>query len=140
MSVFKELVYDIATDCHTHGIGIFATTNPDLRTIFVGEMPDELTEGIMLIPVPSPPPHEYIDTEYPVIDFWARSPHSDRAYQLLRLVFDLYQRRGAFDTANWHIYNSHALGNIVDIDRDAEAGKLFRLSVQYRCRNTNHVS
>lgn len=151
MSLFRELEFEIAQDAQNHGLGIFATSNPALRTIFVGEMPDSvldpntqlqvsIPEAIMLIPVPSPPPHQYIDTEYPVIDFWARSPHSDRAKALLRLVYELYHRRGGYATPNWTIYNSMALGNIVDVDRDTEAGKLFRLSVQFRCRNLSHIS
>lgn len=140
MSVFREIEYEIAQDLEAHGIGIFSPANPDNRTIFVGEMPDEATEGIVLLPVPSPPPHQYIDTEYPIIDFWARSPHSDRAKALLRLVNETYHRRYGYSTTNWHIYFSRSLGSIVDVDRDAEAGKLYRLSVQFLCRNLNHVS
>lgn len=150
MSVFRELEYEIAQDLETHGIGIFSPADPSNRTIFIGELPDSvestagvevpITDAILLIPVPSPGPHQYIDTEYPIIDFWARSPHSDRAKALLRQVFETYHRRAGYSTVNWHIYFSRALGTIVDVDRDSEAGKLFRLSVQFLCRNLNHVS
>lgn len=138
--IFNELVFEIAQDMQNHGLGIFMTSNPDNRTIFTGEIPDSIPEAIMLVPVPSPPPHQYIDTEYPIIDFWARSPHSDRARALLRSIFETYHRRAGWGTANWHIYFSQALGNIVDVERDANASKLVRLSVQFYCRNLNHVS
>lgn len=147
---YRELEVEIAQDMQNAGLGIFATTDPTLRTIFIGEMPDSvedasgtpvpIVEGIILIPVPSPPPHQYIDTEYPVIDFWARSPHSDRAKALLRAVDERYHRRAGYSTTNWHIYFSRSLGTIVDVDRDSNAGKLFRLSVQFLCRNLTHVS
>lgn len=137
---FKELEYEIAIDMHNRGIGVFNTATPASRTIFIGEIPDDVVEGFILIPVPSPPPHQYIDTEYPVIDFWARSPHTDRAKDMLRDVFEAYHRRYDITTANWRIYFCQALGTIVDVDRDANAGKLFRLSVQFICRNLNHVS
>ena len=148
MSVFRELEYEIAQDCEANGIGVFSPADPTTRTIFISDIPDDsdadgnplYPEVLLIVPVPSPPPHEYIDTEYPVLDFWSRSPHSDRSKALLRQVFDLYHRRNAFTTTNWRIYNSHALGNIVDVDRDAEGGKLYRLSVQFRCRNLTHIS
>jgi hypothetical protein len=140
MSTFKELEYEIAMDMHTAGLGVFSTANPASRTIYIGELPQDVTEAIMLINVPSPPPHQYIDTEYAIIDFWSRSPHTDRSKAQLRAVFERYHRRYHYDTGNWHVAFSQALGNIVDVDRDREGGKLYRLSVQFISRNLNHVS
>lgn len=136
----RELIYEVAQDVANHGFGVFGTGNPDNRTIFWGEMPEDVAEGLLLVDVQSPPPHQYIDTEYLIIDFWAKSPHSDRAKTLLRQIFDTYHRRYHWDTANWHISFSQALGNIVDADRARDGGKLFRLSVQFICRNLNNVS
>lgn len=138
--VSKRLVKEIAELCENFGIGIYATSDPSQRTIFTGELPDGVTEAIWLVEVPSPPPHQYIDTEYPVIDFWSRSPKTARGHALLEEVFNSFHRRYSYDTANWHIAFSRALGNIVDVDRDRENGKLFRLSVQFICRNLNNVS
>lgn len=136
----RELIYEVAIDIADHGFGVFGTSNPDNRTIFYGEMPDDAVEGLLLIQVPSPPPHQYIDTEYPVIDIWAKSPKTDRAYNLLRQVYNTYHRRYDWQTDNWHIYFSQALGNIVDVDRDRESGKLLRLSIQFISRNLNNIS
>lgn len=146
----RELEVEIAIDMHNRGLGIYNTSDPSLRTIFVGEMPDTVknlsgvdvpvVEGITLINVPSPQPHQYIDTEYPIIDFWARSPHSDRSKALLRSVFETYHRRYHLETDSWLIDFCQALGNIMDVDRDPNGGKLYRLSVQFICRNLSHVS
>lgn len=138
--VRKDLKYEIAQLCQSFQIGTFSTSTPSLRTIFVGELDEDCEEGIWLVESPSPEPHRYIDTEYQIIDFWSRSPHSDRAQALLQLVYDNFHRRYAFDTANWHISFSHAIGSIVDVDRDKEHGKLYRLSVQFICRNKNNLS
>lgn len=135
-----RLVKEIAQLCQTMDIGIYATPDPSLRTIYTGQFPENVTEGIWLVESPSPPPHEYVDTEYTVIDFWARSPKSLRSHALLELVYENFHRRYAYQTANWTIYFSRALGSIVDVDRDAEGGKLFRLSVQFICRNLNNLS
>lgn len=140
MSVFRELIYEIAQDCERRGVGTFSPADPANRNIFIGQFPQDVQEGILLLPVNSPNPHQYIDTEYPIIDFWARAPHTDRATALLRSVYNAYHRNGGFSTTNWRIYFSQSLGTIVDVDRDAESGKLMRLSVQFLCRNLNNLS
>ena len=137
--VSKALIKEIAELCENYQIGKFSGP-PSTRTIFVGELVEDAEEAIWLIEAPSPPPHSYVDTEYTVIDFWARSPHTDRAHALLELVYNNFNRRYGYQTANWTIYFSHALGSIIDVDRDREGGKLLRLSVQFICRNLNNLS
>lgn len=136
----KMLAKEIAELCENFQIGVFSTATPGDRNIFVGDFPDSTNEGIFIIESPSPPPHTYVDTEYTVLDFWARSPKTDRGHALLEMVYNNFHRRYQYDTANWHIAFSHALGSIVDVDRDAEGGKLYRLSVQFICRNLNNLS
>jgi hypothetical protein len=132
--VSKNLVHEIAQKCQDFQIGIMN------QSIFVGELPESAKEAIWIIEAPSPPPHTYVDTEYPVLDFWARSPNTEQAHALLELVFNNFHRRYGYETRNWHIYFSKALGSIVDVDRDNEGGKLLRLSVQFICRNLNNLS
>lgn len=136
----KRLVKEIAELCENYQIGIYSTADPAVRTIHTGLLPDNVIEGIYIIEAPSPPPHDYVDTEYTVLDFWARSPKTDRAHALLELVYNNFHRRYHYETANWHISFSRALGSIIDLDRDRESGKLLRLSVQFICRNLNNVS
>lgn len=139
----QMLVREIAQKAQDLGIGVFEPVVPQTaadRTIWVGELPETAIDAVWLVESPSPAPHNYVDTEYPIIDFWARSPDTDRAHRLLELVFSNFHRRYGYETANWHIYFSRALGSIVDVDRDKEGGKLFRLSVQFICRNLNSVS
>ena len=131
---------EIAEYLDANSIGVYSTTDPTTRTIFTGKLPAGVAEGINIVESASPPPHEYIDHEYPVLDFWARSDEPDRAHYLLEQVYNLLHRHLGFSTANWYIYNSSALGAIVDVDEDREAGKLYRLSVQFICRNLNNVS
>lgn len=134
------LAREIAIILQAGGVGTFGTTNPDLRDIYVGEMPYQTNEGLYIIEVPSPPPHQYIDTEYTVLDFWYRSAHTDRAHDKLETVFELLHRRYDYQAGRWFVYFSQALGGIVDADRDIESGKLYRLSIQFICRNLNHLS
>lgn len=137
------LAREIAQLCQNFGYGVFEPVSPQTiadRTIYVGELPDTANEALFILEVPSPPPHNYIDTEYTVLDFWARSPETDRAHVLLENIYKHFHRAYNYETANWHIFFSRALGSIVDVDRDSENGKLFRLSVQFICRNLNNLS
>lgn len=136
----QRLAKEIAAMLHNAGIGIYGTATPTARNIFTGELPQNVTEGMFIIEVPSPPPHQYVDTEYPILDFWYQSPYTDKAHEKLEQVYNLLHRRYHYDTANWHIAFSRALGTIVDVDRGLESGKLSRLSVQFICRNLNNVS
>lgn len=135
-----RLAKEIAELLDAANIGVYSTGTPTQRSIFTGQLPEGVEEGIFIVEAASPPPHEYTDQEYPILDFWARSDSTDRAHNLLELVYGLLHRRNGYSTANWYIYNSSALGAIVDVDRDRESGKLYRLSVQFICRNLNNVS
>lgn len=108
--------------------------------IFVGELPESVTAGFMLVNAPSPDPHEYIDHEKIVVDFWYRTPHTKGAYTKIREAFNTFHRAHHYRTANWYVYYSQALGNIKDFDRDGEGGKLLSLSIQFTVRNLNNLS
>lgn len=136
----QRLAKEIAEMLDAANVGIYSTSNPDTRTIFTGKLPANVAEGINIVEAIGAPPHEYTDQQYPILDFYARSDAPDRAHYLLELVFNLLHRRNGYTTTNWYIYNSSALGDIVDLDEDRETGKLYRLSVQFTCRNLNNIS
>lgn len=135
-----RLAKEIAEMLDAAGVGVYSTADPTLRNIFTGKLPVDVAEGIFIIEAQSPPPHDYTDQEYPILDFWSRSDSPDTGHYLLEQVYGLLHRRNGYSTANWYIYNSSALGAIVDVDEDRETGKLYRLSVQFICRNLNNVS
>lgn len=136
----RELVQELAIDMAGAGFGVYATSNPSDRNIYVGTMPLGVVEGILLSMVNSPPPERYIDTEYQIIDIWVKSPHTDRAFETMRKIYNLYNRRYNWNTDNWHVYFSDVAGSIYDASRDNEGSKLLRLSIQFMCRNLNNVS
>lgn len=136
-----ELETEIGRDLANNVTGlIFGTPTPSTRNVYVGTLPDGVVEAITIMAAPSPAPQEYIDTEYIVIDFWSRSEHTERSKALLRSVYELYHKRYGYTLGDWYVSFSRALGSIVDTDRDANNGKLFRLSVQFICRNTTHTN
>lgn len=136
----RELVEELGIDMATRGFGVFGTSDPEQRTIFVGNMPPEVTEGIMLVMVNSPSPERYIDTEYQLIDVWVKSPKTDRAFDIIREIYNAYNRRYNWGTDSWHVYFSDSIGSTYDASRNGEGSKLLRLSLQFMCRNLNNVS
>lgn len=124
----------IADELQTLGFGIQG------QTLFIGQLPPDTDAGIFLVPAAGPPPHEYLDTEYHTVDFWIRSDYTDYAYKTLQDVYNAYHRRSNYVLGDWYIFFSQALSSPQDMNRDLESGKLFKLSVQFECRNTNNVS
>ena len=131
----EPFIREIAQLIQQQGFGVVGTS------IFINDFPQETTEGLMLVTAPSIAPEKYIDTEYPTIDFWYISAHTDKAQRRLRDIYNNLHRREHYQTQNWYIYLSTALGTIEgDIDRTQEGSKLLRLSVQFIVRNLNNVS
>lgn len=135
----RALSREIANLLEANGLGSINGTEA-ARTIWVGELPQAPVQGIILIESPSPPPHQYIDTQYTIIDIWVRHPNYPIAYELIQGVYNQLHRRYAYTAGRWYVSFSQALGGIVDVDRDIEGGKLLRLSVQFICRNLDNIS
>ena len=134
----RSLAREVADLMEANGIGII--NDAANRNLFVGELPYNEIDGIFLIPTQGPPPHQYVDTEYPIIDVWVRHPKTPLAWETMAKVQSTLHRRHHYQIGDWYVYFSQALGSIIDIDRDIEGGKLLRLSLQFICRNLNNVS
>lgn len=98
------------------------------------------TNGVFVEASPSPQPDKTTAEERQIIDFTSRDPDSDRAYQLLREIYEIFHRRQNYETDNYHIYFSNALDQPMDLDRDAEGGKVWKLSVLFIYSNLNLIS
>lgn len=134
MSLYTALISDVADYLQQRGLGVVG------EDVFIGELPQEVESGFFIVSAPSPAPHQYLDTEYTVIDFWYRTPHSETGYQKMEQLKQTLHRRENYQLQSWYIYFSEVLGSISDVDRDKEGGKLLRLSIQFICRNLSGIS
>lgn len=128
------LAVNIAQDIQDRGIATMATD------LFVGQLPATVESGMFVVAASSPQPHLYLDTEEQVFDFWYRSDYTDLAYTKLRDVYNLYHRRANYPMGSWYVYFSHAMNGIMDMDRERESGKLFKVSILFECRNISNIS
>lgn len=102
--------------------------------LIVGELIRN-TNGVYARPVASPEPDRYTGNREINIDFWSRHPNSDIAYDWLKQVYNFFHQRIAYDLNSYHVYNTFCTGQIDDMDRDLENGKLWRLGVVFIVRN-----
>jgi hypothetical protein len=108
--------------------------------IFDGLLPENAKNAIMIMPSPSNSPHEYINTESILIDFWTMYDHTPDGYDMIKQIYSLFHRKENYTLDNWYIYSSLISGNIIDSDRTAEGSKLYKLSVLFTCRPLADVS
>lgn len=134
MSLYTPLITEVAEMVHQFALGQVGVD------VFVGELPADVVKGFFLVSAPSPAPHQYLDTEYVVIDFWYRTPSTAEGYEKMETIKNSFHRKANYQTTNWYVYFSEVLGSISDVDRDKEGGKLLRLSIQFICRNLNGIS
>lgn len=116
------------------GLGTFGTD------LFVDELPDTPVQAVLIRSAEAIPPNQYVDTKKQMVEFWSRSPYSETAYNKLMNIYNVFDRNSNWETDNWHIYFSECLGQPVNIDRDQNSGKMYRLSILLTYRNLNTVS
>lgn len=128
------IIDEIATLLQQSGVGTVGTN------IYIGQLPQDVEDAIMLLAVPSPEPDKYTGIEYQDFDIWARFKTTDDAYNKLHEIFLLLDRRDAYTLPSYEVYFIHALGRIEDLDRDIEQRKLLKLSFRAIYRNLDLVS
>lgn len=124
----KEICQYLAAN--SSGVFTFGTGNTNLKA---GELVRDV-DGVFAVPSPSPEPDRDVIYETHIIDFWARNKNTATAYEQLRTIYNLFHQNHHYPTNLYLIEYSHALGQPEDQDRDAEGGKLLRLSVEFLIR------
>lgn len=130
----SDFISQLATYFQTRGLGTVGTD------IFIGVLPLETENAIYLLASPSSPPHLYVDTLHYTVDVWARYNAYEDGREILQRVMNTFHRRANYDLTDFHIYFSHMVGNIEDMDRDPESGKLLKIGLNFIYRNSNEVS
>lgn len=109
-------------------------------SLYIGMLPTDASNAMFVVAGPSGAPNKYVDTLYYGVDVWARYNNYDDARNALQQVVNCFHRRANYDITDFHIYFSHMVSNIEDMDRDPEAGKLLKVGLNFIYRNTNVVS
>jgi len=106
-------------------------------SIFIGNMDNS---GIILTTGGNESQDMYQGLRYETIDFWVRNASYEAGYQQARDIIDLLHRLSNWETTNYHVFFSHALGGVEDLDRDGEGKKIFKVSIRFIFRNLTDIS
>lgn len=102
--------------------------------LFIAELPRGVN-GVYMIATPTQEPDKETPVKYQTVDFWARNNKTPTAFSNLNALYNFFNRKEAYVTTNYEVYFSHALGEIEDVDRDIENGKLMRVSILFIIRS-----
>jgi hypothetical protein len=129
------MISELADLLNDANIGLTVGTN-----LFVGELGQEFENAVVMVTTPSARPDNELDTEYQVIDFYSRYSNSEAGYNMLREIYDYLHRATHYELANYNVYLSEALGQIDDLDRDAQKRKIWKLSINFIYHSVNNIS
>lgn len=108
--------------------------------IYVGELPEDPANAILVVSAPSGTQEMYFDVRNITIDFWVRNKKTDSANSKIQEIFDTLHIGQNYDLENYHIYFSHAVSNIEDLDKDSIGRKLLKLSIRFIYRKIEAMS
>lgn len=93
-------------------------------------------EGVYAMESPSELPDMYTPVITYTVDFWSVNQNAGTAHEDLQYIFQLFHQNDNITTPSFYSYFAYALNTIVDMDRDGEGRKMFKLTVVFICRDT----
>lgn len=115
--------------------GGFGTVGTD---IFVGSLPAE-TNGIY-IDRSGGQLDNYLPIEITDLNVYVQNTSSATAIQTIENIKRTYHRHLETGTANSFIYTILAIGDVEDLGRDINYGKIYKLTLEIRHRSTALIS
>jgi len=109
----------------TAGIGTFGTN------LFIGELPSDKKNAILIVTAPSSPPNPSIGVFEQQVDFWTRYSNSQQGYAKLKQIEALLHRAANYEMGDYHVYISNSMSSVDDMDRDSERRKMWKLTIRF---------
>ncbi len=131
---YSSIVSEVMDLIQQAGIG---TQGTDL---FAGHMVPNPDNVVMVFSSGGGEQDMYLDTQYALIDVWVRDRHSDAGYDKLLRIFEMLHRMGNVQLDRYYLYFMHATSNILDMDRDSQTRKLYKITFRAIYRDTLVVS
>ena len=113
----------------------FGTLSVD---IFVGQIPPD-TNGLYVVRGGGVP-NKYVPIDNNVVDIYAKNTSSQAAVTALEDIKRVIHRMYSTEVDNAYIYSFLVIGDITDVQRDAEYAKIYKMSVQVLYRNETLIS
>lgn len=107
--------------------------------LFIGELP-ESTDGIYITQEAGIEPDVYTGVEYYELVFTCLDKSRAVCYERLEELYNYFNRKAHYETDNFYIYLSRALGQYSDLGRGVDGRSMARLSVLFIVRYNSLIS
>lgn len=122
----SDILEEFADMIAAAGFGIVGTN------IFIGQLPAE-TNGIYLVRLAGSL-NNYLPMEETVVDVYTQNISSQTAIQTMESLKRTFHRHLETQVGNHKIYTILALSDVEDLGRDADYGKMYKVTFQINHR------
>lgn len=136
MALPEPFIDEICQYLAANSSGRFAYGDGD-KNLKLGEI-EAGHNGVFASEAPGIAPDMETPIEYWSIDFWSVNTDEDAAHQDLRTIHQLFHQGNdfeAYSTTSWQIYFSYAENSIMDMGRNRENKKMFKLTILFISRS-----
>jgi len=116
------------------------TTNTKGVDLYIGSLPDDVDNGIMLVGTGGGLPELYYDLYDQGIEIWSRNKNTENGFNKLKEVFTLLHRKANISTANAYIYFIHSTSDVESIGRDLNGRALHKIIIRIIYRDNPAIS
>ena len=127
-----DILSEFADKLQTNGLGTVGTD------IFIGQLPAE-TNGIYLERIGGSM-DMYLPIEQTVVNVYVQNIKSSTAISTIETIKRTYHRHLETGTDNSFIYTILALGDVEDLGRDLDYGKIYKITFQITHRARGIIS
>lgn len=113
--------------------------------LFIGEFPKtnsagKTQRGVYLVELGGDGQDAYLDVFYNDFDIWSVDPLTPQSYGQLRSILDVMGRNQNFDLTGYHIFFSHDISGIMDMDRTIDGLKMYKATIRLIYSDRNLIS
>lgn len=123
---------EIAREIEKEGI---ATLGDDMFTSSVEWTHDDV---VWIKSRPGGESSKYTPTFESYVEIWTRNPIQSQAYNRIKAIYDLFQRKGNYPTDNYYVYFTEAVSTPVNEQVDENRRQLYSLTL--RCKYREIIS
>lgn len=127
-----DIANEVAQYIANAGFGTYGTD------IFVAQIPSD-TNGIYVSPSGGIP-NDYVPIEQSFVDIYVKNTSSSTAATTINQIKRFIHRMHNTEINNAYIYTLLVIGDVEDVERDLEYGKLYKITVEVVNRDTTLIS
>lgn len=122
--------------------GLATLWNGDTQTgnLFIGNLPEQPSNAILLLTVPSPSPSVDLPTESLSFEVWSRNKSTADGESQLRAIHRLLHRKGNFALPSYYVFAAKSTDAVTDMDQDQQGRKLQKLPMRVLYRDLQLIS